>query len=127
MKGDEMESLLEYLRSRRGFDFTGYKRSTLSRRIEKRMKDVGVATSEEYIDHLEMQPEEFARLFDTLLINVTAFFRDPEYWRAFREQAVAGILGAREPESPLRIWIPGCASGEAAEPRQPGASGLSRP
>jgi two-component system CheB/CheR fusion protein len=79
-KPSQLEALLDYLRTNRGFDFTGYKRTTFERRLEKRMQEVGRKTYGEYLDHLEVDPAEFARLFDTLLINVTAFFREPEAW-----------------------------------------------
>src|SRR5256885_411574 len=71
----EFETLLEHLRRSRGFDFTGYKRASLMRRVTKRMQTVGVQGFENYIDYLEVHPEEFGLLFDTILINVTAFFR----------------------------------------------------
>jgi len=76
-KPPQLEALLDYLRTNRGFDFTGYKRTTFERRLEKRMQEVGRKTYGEYLDHLEVDPAEFERLFDTLLINVTAFFREP--------------------------------------------------
>jgi two-component system CheB/CheR fusion protein len=73
----DLELLLDYLRRSRGFDFTGYKRASLSRRIHKRMQVVGVDGYLSYLDHLEVDPEEFTQLFNTILINVTGFFRDP--------------------------------------------------
>ena len=76
----ELESLLEYLKQTRGFDFTGYKRSTLERRISKRMEEVDVDTADQYRDYLEVHPHEFGFLFDTMLINVTSFFRDEPAW-----------------------------------------------
>src|SRR3954464_14275389 len=73
----EFAQLLDYLKRSRGFDFTGYKKTTLGRRIEKRMSTVGAATFSEYEDFLEVNPREFTELFNTILINVTSFFRDP--------------------------------------------------
>src|SRR5437867_5785421 len=72
------EALLDYLRQSRAVDFTGYKRSTLLRRINKRIQQVSLGSFADYQDYLEVHPEEFAKLFDTVLINVTSFFRDPE-------------------------------------------------
>ena len=69
-------SLLEFLKRTRGFDFTGYKRATLERRITKRLQSVGCNDFTEYLDYLEVHPEEFGQLFNTVLINVTSFFRD---------------------------------------------------
>src|SRR5205823_6987331 len=83
------EGLLEYLRDKRGFDYTGYKRPTLSRRFEKRMEAVGVDSFDAYRDYLERDGDgrEFAELFNTILINVTGFFRDAEAW-TYVEQEV---------------------------------------
>ena len=84
--------LLEYLRSTRGFDFTGYKPSSLTSRIHKRMHMLGIEGFAEYQDHLEVHPEEFGELFNFMLINVTSFFRDPQIWRYVADQVVpAGI------------------------------------
>ena len=72
----ELDALLAYLKASRGFDFTAYKQTTLSRRVEKRMQSVGVPTYEAYQDYLEVHQDEFPNLFNTILINVTSFFRD---------------------------------------------------
>ena len=75
-KDPKFEALLEYLRRARGFDFSAYKRASLMRRVEKRMQLVKIPDFESYLDYLEVHPDEFGHLFDTILINVTAFFRD---------------------------------------------------
>ena len=75
-----LEDLLVFIRDSRGFDFTGYKRSTVSRRIRKRMHEAGATDYTDYRDLLESSAEEFSHLFNTILINVTGFFRDPETW-----------------------------------------------
>ena len=67
------EQLLQYLQQGRGFDFTGYKSPSLKRRIAKRMQFVNIERFADYIDYLEVHPEEFSVLFNTILINVTAF------------------------------------------------------
>ena len=72
----EFEELLNYIKRNRGFDFTGYKRSTLMRRVQKRMQAVGIESISEYIDYLEVDLQEFVHLFNTILINVTSIFRD---------------------------------------------------
>ncbi len=110
----EFEPLLEYLRRSRGFDFTGYKRTSLMRRVANRMHSVGATSYASYTDYLEVHPEEFARLFDTILINVTAFFRDPTAWEAIKDQVIPRILAGKGPDDPIRIWCAGCASGEEA-------------
>lgn len=73
----EFDELLLMLKETRGFDFTGYKRSTLMRRVGRRMDARGLGSLSDYRDYLELEPDEFSRLFDSLLINVTGFFRDP--------------------------------------------------
>ena len=70
----------------RGFDFTGYKRGSLERRFNRRMEAIGCGSYGDYLDYLEVHPEEFEELFDTLLINVTSFFRDAAAWQALRER-----------------------------------------
>jgi len=112
--GSDVEVLLDYLRRNRGFDFTGYKRTSLTRRIEKRMQAVGIPSYLDYVDYLEVVPEEFTHLFNTILINVTSFFRDPPAWDFLAEEVLPGILAARRPGEPLRIWSAGCASGQEA-------------
>ncbi len=72
----DLENLLQYIKSNRGFDFIGYKRASLSRRIRKRMQIVTVDNFSEYLDYLEVHPDEFVELFNTVLINVTSFFRE---------------------------------------------------
>ena len=74
----DFEALLVYLKESRGFDFTGYKRSSLMRRVDRRMTQIGVADYPDYLDHLQIHPDEFTALFNTILINVTGFFRDPD-------------------------------------------------
>jgi two-component system, chemotaxis family, CheB/CheR fusion protein len=107
------EALLLYLKEARGFDFTGYKRSTLMRRVNRRMKDASMSSYDEYKDHLEMHPGEFTALFNTILINVTGFFRDSEAWTGLQREALPEVLG-RGGQGPLRFWSAGCASGEEA-------------
>ena len=109
-----LESLLDYLKRSRGFDFTGYKRASLARRIEKRLRAVGVERPADYVDYLEVHPEEFAQFFTTILINVTAFFRDPTAWDYLAREVIPRVLKAKEPGAAVRVWSAGCASGEEA-------------
>jgi two-component system, chemotaxis family, CheB/CheR fusion protein len=111
---DDIEVLLDYLRRNRGFDFTGYKRTSLGRRINKRMQEVGVQTYLDYVDYLEVVPDEFTHLFNTILINVTGFFRDPPAWDYVAEEVLPRIMNVRGPGGPLRMWSAGCASGQEA-------------
>jgi len=106
------EALLQFLKRSRGFDFTGYKRASLERRFNRRMDTVGCKGYGDYLDYLEVQPDEYAALFDTLLINVTSFFRDPQSWEHLRDEALPLILDGKSPHEPIRVWSAGCATGE---------------
>ncbi len=111
---ENLESLLAFVRSSRGFDLTGYKRISLARRIRKRMGMVGVAAFADYQDLLEADAEEFDRLFNSILINVTAFFRDPDAWTYLQREIVPELLGRADPAEEIRVWSAGCSSGEEA-------------
>ena len=113
-EAETFEQLLEYLRLTRGFDFTSYKRTSLRRRVMKRMQTVGVTTFDAYLDYLELHPEEFEALFNTILINVTTFFRDPEVWAYLDTVLLPQLLDSRRGAKPLRVWSAGCASGQEA-------------
>jgi two-component system, chemotaxis family, CheB/CheR fusion protein len=105
------ENLLQMVKHNRGFDFTGYKRSTLMRRVQKRMHTIGIHDYEQYKEYLEVNADEFDVLFNTILINVTSFLRDAEAWEALRE-AVIEPLAARTDARQIRVWSAGCASGQ---------------
>jgi len=107
-----LDSLLEFVRETRGFDFTGYKRSTIQRRVAKRMAAVGAERYDDYVDYLELHAEEFAELFNALLINTTGFFRDPQTWEYLATEVVPQLLATPGPDESLRVWCAGCASGE---------------
>src|SRR5215469_14453880 len=107
-----LDALLEFVRDSRGFDFTGYKRSTIQRRVAKRMTAAGAERYDDYVDYLELHGEEFAELFNTLLINVTGFFRDPLTWEHLASDVLPALLATRAPDAPIRVWCAGCASGE---------------
>jgi two-component system, chemotaxis family, CheB/CheR fusion protein len=108
----DFERLLEFVRDSRGFDYTGYRRPTLVRRFEKRMEAVDVETWAGYREFLEQHPEEFGELFNTILINVTGFFRDQETWDVVAADVIPSLLAAKEADEPIRVWSAGCASGE---------------
>jgi two-component system CheB/CheR fusion protein len=111
----QLEALLEFLRDERGFDFTGYKRPSLGRQIAKRVDAVGAADFDAYRTYLEHHHEEFAQLFNTILINVTSFFRDEIAWDFVAQELVPKLVdGKRESEEPIRIWSTGCATGQEA-------------
>ncbi len=107
-----LEKLLVFIRDARGFDFTGYKRSTLARRIRKRMNDIAVMEYADYRDLLETDAQEFPALFNTILINVTGFFRDTDCWTYLQHDVLADLLAARAPDEEIRVWSAGCSSGQ---------------
>ncbi|BBY41460.1 chemotaxis protein CheR [Mycobacterium mantenii] len=111
---EAFEALLRYMRDSRGFDFTGYKRTSLMRRVRHRMDQAGYATFEEYLDFLQASSDEFTALFNTILINVTSFFRDPDAWDFVRTEVIPRLLAERGPDDPIRVWSAGCASGQEA-------------
>jgi two-component system CheB/CheR fusion protein len=113
-RNPEFEALLDYIKHNRGFDFTGYKRPSLMRRISKRMQLMGLDHFASYQDYLEVHPEEFTLLFNTILINVTYFFRDSPAWDYLAAHIIPQILTGKKPGEPIRVWSAGCASGEEA-------------
>src|SRR5215216_6828888 len=108
------EGLIDYIRSNRGFDFGGYKRPSLERRIQKRMQVHRIESYDAYRKYLEEHPGEFVDLFNTILINVTAFFRDLPAWEYLRAEIVPRIVEESKDRGGIRIWSTGCASGEEA-------------
>jgi chemotaxis protein methyltransferase CheR len=111
---ESFEQLLQFVRDARGFDYTGYKRPSLMRRFRKRMDALHVDTFDDYRAVLEAQPHEFGELFDTILINVTSFFRDADAWQTVAEQVIPTLLENSNGERVLRVWSAGCSSGEEA-------------
>src|SRR3954468_3706409 len=108
------EALLDFLKRSRGFDFSGYRRTRLERRLRRRMDVVGCQSFGDYLDYVEVHPEEYAQLFDTLLINVTEFFRDAPAWDHLREEVLPQLMADKPPEEQVRVWSAGCASGQEA-------------
>ncbi len=109
---DHLEDLLDYIRANRGFDFSGYKRNSLVRRISKRMQALEVDRYDDYIPYLEAHPAEFQDLFNTILINVTSFFRDPKAWEVLHQEVLPTIIERRSRHESIRVWVAGCATGE---------------
>ena len=111
---DGFEEILDHLKETRGFDFTGYKRSSLMRRVDRRMSQVNADSYVDYLDVLQANSDEFVALFNTILINVTGFFRDPEAWDFLHTDILPSLLAKHAPDEPLRLWSAGCATGEEA-------------
>ncbi len=110
----QFEALLDFLRISRGFDFTGYKRSSLMRRVNKRRYALSLASFGDYLDYLQVHPDEFEPLFNTILINVTSFFRDKPAWDFLTSDILPRIILNKGTTEPIRVWSAGCASGEEA-------------
>jgi two-component system CheB/CheR fusion protein len=110
----QFEALLQFLQQERGFDFSGYKRPSLIRRVHRRIQTLDLKTFEDYRDYLEVHSDEFALLFNTILINVTAFFRDPPAWEYLAREVVPRILSSKPDTDAVRVWCAGCASGQEA-------------
>jgi two-component system CheB/CheR fusion protein len=108
----EFELLLRYIQESRGLDFRGYKRTSLRRRIALRMEALGADDFAAYRGHLEAQPAEFAELLNTVLINVTSFFRDADAWEVLKEKVIPAVIANAADERLIRVWSVGCASGE---------------
>jgi two-component system CheB/CheR fusion protein len=112
--GNDFEALLTFLQRTRGFLLEGYKRASLQRRITKRMQQVGIKSYAEYIDLLQVHPDEFSYLFNTILINVTSFFRDAPAWEYLTTTAIPTILAEKSHGEPIRVWSAGVATGQEA-------------
>ncbi len=110
----EPKRLLEFLRLSRRFDFSGYKQASLMRRIERRMRAVNVASYADFVDYLEVHPDEFPRLFNAILVHITSFFRDSAAWERLVRDVVPQLLAGKAPDQPVRVWSAGGASGEEA-------------
>ncbi len=100
------------LRTRLGHDFSQYKPSTLIRRVQRRMQVLRVDTVPAFIEHLRKEPRELELLFREFLIGVTQFFRNPEVFAALEAAVVPKLVMELNAEDPVRIWVPGCATGE---------------
>jgi two-component system CheB/CheR fusion protein len=113
-KEDEglLNQVFRQLRSAYGVDFQHYKRSTLRRRLARRMALRKVDTLADYLSTLSGDPIEAAALYQDFLIRVTSFFRDPDFFVALRTRVFPNMCEGRPPKEPIRIWIPGCATGE---------------
>lgn len=107
-----LDALFDYLRQSHNFDFTGYKRSSLIRRMQHRMQAIGIETYSDYSDYLKGHPQEFTFLFNTIEINVTGFFRDASVWDYVAAQIIPQIITDKSISDPIRVWSAGCASGE---------------
>jgi two-component system, chemotaxis family, CheB/CheR fusion protein len=111
---ETLTRIFTYLRTRTGHDFLRYKRSTIYRRLTRRMQVSRIESLPEYFEFLKSKPEEVQCLFHDLLISVTTFFRDTGAFDALSRQVIARLYDSEHQATQLRVWVPGCASGEEA-------------
>ncbi|WP_296680420.1 chemotaxis protein CheB [Novosphingobium sp.] len=109
---DLIDQMCDVLQETIGHDFSGYKRSTLSRRIARRMQVIGAMTSDDYLARLRLDQGECEALFRDLLINVTRFFRDGQDFARLTELVIDPMVEASRNAGEIRIWVAGCSSGE---------------
>lgn len=111
-EGSELDNICLHLRSAAGVDFRMYKQATLRRRIARRMALRKIASLHKYAQILKHDPEEARALADDIFIHVTSFFRDPECFQVLRKRVLAKLCMKRPADVPVRIWAPGCSTGE---------------
>ncbi|MEO6202194.1 MAG: chemotaxis protein CheB, partial [Nitrospirales bacterium] len=112
--GQFLDKIFVLLRNRTNNDFSLYKTNTIRRRIERRMNVHQIETPKQYLLYLLANPHELDALFQEILIGVTSFFRDPVAFEVLAAQGLPGLLDAKPDGAPVRVWVPGCATGEEA-------------
>src|SRR5262249_23934848 len=109
-----LRGIFDLLRKQTAHDFSKYKRSTVLRRLARRMQLCHQATFTGYLQYLRTQKAEVQQLFDDLLISVTSFFRDAESWLALQSVVIRSLVEHTDPGEQIRAWVPGCSTGEEA-------------
>ena len=109
-----LQKVFAQVRARTGRDFSRYKRSTIGRRLQRRMQLRHLEELSDYLALLREEPEEVKALSDDLLITVTEFFRDPGGFEVLKEEVVPGLFEGKGPDDDVRVWAVGCATGEEA-------------
>jgi two-component system, chemotaxis family, CheB/CheR fusion protein len=109
-----VNEVIAILRTRLRHDFSGYKKPTIVRRIQRRMTLLQVETMPDYVRHLRQNPGEVTALNDDLMIHVTGFFRDPEVWEKLSERVIVPLVAEKDDGAAIRCWVTACSSGEEA-------------
>ncbi len=104
--------IFNLLKRHTGVDFTFYKHSTIKRRTFRRLALLKIEALRDYLAYLQEHPDEVSALYTDILINVTSFFRDPDIFDELQHSVFPALLQDRPPEAPIRIWVPGCSTGE---------------
>ena len=113
-EGSELRPMFQILRRATGVDFTHYKPPTIQRRIRRRMALHRMQDLRDYVKLLQQNPGEVENLHDDILIHVTGFFREPESFTAMHDSVFSEIVNEHQNGAPIRVWVPGCSSGEEA-------------
>lgn len=113
-KDKSFETIFDILRRSTGLDFTYYKAPTISRRISRRIVVTKQGNLKNYVKFLRGDNNEVASLYEDLLINVTSFFRDKKVFQALERSVIPAILKSKKKDESVRVWVPGCSSGEEA-------------
>ena len=111
---NDLNKIFIMLRSAKGVDFASYKRSTIMRRVTRRMLLQKIEGMENYVTYLKTNPSEIETLYQDILINVTSFFREPEAFEALNKSVFPHIVEKVSADDPVRIWVPACSTGEEA-------------
>ena len=114
LETDPWSTIFTIIKTRHDVDFSVYKHATMERRISRRMGLVGAASLVDYADRLATDRDEVVNLFNDLLVDVTAFFRDPEAFLALAEGVVRPLVEKMSDDREIRVWVAGCSSGEEA-------------
>jgi two-component system CheB/CheR fusion protein len=113
-RNHDLSKVLHQLRTETGHDFSHYKSSTLLRRIERRLRVNQLDRLADYARYLQHHPVETQRLFKELLIGVSSFFRDTAAFETLQQKVIPALFQNTSPQQPVRVWVPGCATGEEA-------------
>src|SRR5262249_37400385 len=111
---ENLLKIFSILKDTKRVDFSYYKQGIIGRRIMRRMLLRKIEKLDEYVRILRKDSDEVENLFQDVLVNVTGFFRDPEAFEALKKSAFPGLLQNRSPNASIRIWVPGCSTGEEA-------------
>jgi two-component system, chemotaxis family, CheB/CheR fusion protein len=109
-----VDAIMRLLRDEYGIDFSHYKGSTVTRRIERRLSLNRTLDIETYVAQLRSDPRELNQLYEDLLIGVTSFFRDDAAFQVLAQRVIPEIVDRTDPREPIRVWVPGCATGQEA-------------
>jgi two-component system CheB/CheR fusion protein len=109
---NDLNRIFIMLRSAKGVDFTSYKRSTIMRRVNRRMLLQKIEGMKAYVAYLKENPSEIETLYQDILINVTSFFREPEAFETLKRSVFPYIFNKAGVDAPVRIWVPACSTGE---------------